>query len=200
MNVHFWSHLWSTVEPAVAVVVQFVCFTVAIVFWPVLFVFVFASSSDERAKRRQRWNLEKDRERSDFYKRRWNKEEAALELKKYKREVERLEMGHSLSKRHFGHLSQEEIHQRVDFMEAGNFQRERKRHESKSSNLSDADRRKAHELWCERQRKKELDALMGEDRLTHTAQSQLQYQRLKRLDNYWEDKKFKGPSKDWVAK
>ncbi|PYS25908.1 MAG: hypothetical protein DMF72_00185 [Acidobacteria bacterium] len=160
--------------------------------------------AEDNRKTREKYEREEElrrdkqeQERTSFHKRRWTREEAALEIKKYNRELERADITPYHRQPHLRHLSIEEIHQRIDFLEAGHFHRETRQRDRNRSYLSDADRKNEYEQWCDRQRKKQLDAILGKDRLTHAQQSHMQYQRLKRIENYWEDKKFTGPPNDW---
>ena len=150
----------------------------------------------ERERERERVRDELERERRGFFGKNWTETEAMLEIKKYERELERREK-HRM-RIYFDHLSSEDLHQRIDFLEARPLRKGSDR--PRRSHLSDEDRRNEFEMWCEREKRRELDAIMGKDTLAHAELSHAQHQRMKQIENRWEDKKVRGPSKDWLPK
>jgi len=196
MNTQFWSNVLNVAGEVLAKLMMLVVMIVSFVGFVLLMI-----HTREQGRERHRRYLENEKENRDeedkaFHNKRWTKHEADLHLKGYRRELERRAGGSYRSLGHFPSLSKEDIHQRIDFLEAGVF-RGREQPRRKRSSLSDEETRTEFERECDRQRKKRVEKVMGKDTLAHAELSHAQYQRIKQIENQWEDKKFKGPPKDW---
>jgi hypothetical protein len=139
--------------------------------------------NQETRKRRlaetRRMLAQRERDRAAFFNDPWDKKQAAFELKKYRRELER--RNNPFEKRYMSGLSDEEIHQRIDHLEALKFD-EKKKH----SALSLADRRIAVRKLHDEGRKKDLQALP--DAFLDDAE---RMEEVKEIHNFWNNKKRK---------
>jgi hypothetical protein len=121
---------------------------------------------------------QEERERTTFYAQPWGRKEAALALKKYHRESERRDTN-IYGTRYMPHLSDEEIHQRIDFLEELDFEQTEER-----LTLSEADRRIACRKHHDEEREKELRELTNA--FLDDAE---RVQEEMAIINYWNDKK-----------
>jgi hypothetical protein len=202
------------VPPIIVDVVKGI-FTLAsvIVFVAAIFFLFVAMANDgtrgrERARRcHQERKLEQERKRAAFYERRRTKREVHFELGIYQRELERA-MSYAFRdevERIFPDLSREEIHQRIDFLEAEILEQEKQQPEApkqteRPPKLPDADSRITFAERCDVEKEKQALDFKKKNELSDTPE--LQYppklrQEFKRILAYWDDRKHEGPPTGW---
>jgi len=127
----------------------------------------------ERTTREWNRREQRERERTSFYVQSWARKEAALVLKKYHRELERRK---NFDRPNMPDLSEEEIHQRIDYLEALDFEPKKK-----ELTLSLADRRIACRIRHREEKEKELQYALS-DTFSDDAE---RAQKVKEIHNHW---------------